>query len=118
VIEQAVTALSASTTQVSPLSNALIHITAQTVHIPATAPTMSPVVTDSQISSANIQQVATQAIQDVAGVPDPVEAVQESAIAGDVLADVTPVMGITTPGEANDKTQKMSVVRPTVQLAN
>jgi hypothetical protein len=119
MIEHAVASLNTSSAQVSPLSNALIHITANTVHIPATAPTLSPVVTDSQITSANIQQIATQAIQDVTPVPDPVEVVQERSGAGAIVPDVTPVMtGITTPDEAGQKTQKIAVVKPTTALAN
>lgn len=104
MIEHAVASLNTSSAQVSPLSNALIHITANTVHIPATTP---------------VQQITTSdvATPDVVPVADPVVVVQESA--GAIVPDVTPVMtGITTVEEANQKTQKIAVVKPTVSLAN
>jgi hypothetical protein len=116
-IEQAVTALSVPTTHSSASSNALIHITANTVHIPTAAPAMSPVVPDSQITSANIDQVATQAIQDVVPVTAQVEGSLVSDTPGAIVPDIVPtVTGITTQEEAGQKTQKIAVVKPTVQL--
>ena len=104
VIEQAVTALNVPATLSSASSNALIHITANTVHIPATAPAPTP--------------EPTVAIPDVTPVPDPVEMVQESSGAGAIVPNVTPVMtGITTAEDASQKTQKIAVVKPAAQLA-
>jgi len=68
-------------------SNALIHITANTVHIPATAPS-TPVIESTPVATT----------------------VQEHSDISEQV-DVPVATGITTPGEANEKTLKVPVVK-------
>ncbi len=98
-IEQAVTALSVPTAHSYSSSNALIHITANTVHIP-TSPT-------------------AKELPVVLPVSDPVEPVQEAmSVAGDIVPGDAPIVtGVTTQEEASQKTQKIAVVKATTQLA-
>jgi hypothetical protein len=88
-------------------SNALIHITANTVHIP----TAQPVV-------ASPQQVATPVVEsmpEVTTVQEHIDASFPVNVPGAIVEDVTPVVtGVMTPDEAGQKTQKIAVVKPLV----
>ena len=88
--------VASASTPVTLPPGALIHITANTVHIPTSAP-------------------VTPSLPEVAPAVDPII---ESPLAGAIVPGVEPVAtGITTLEEASQKTQKIAAVKPVVENA-